>query len=177
MIRLIIARHGATTENELNICQGQEQGTLSEKGITENKELGKQLKQFPFQIIYSSPLHRALQTARAIHEHNSESRIITDNRLMERNLGVLQGKVYPPNYSESDLYEGMETIEAVAKRSASFLHEMASNHSNETIVLVSHGYIIKVMLSLIRGLPLYDFYKINLLQNSSYLIETAHQFP
>lgn len=175
MTRLIIARHGETIENGLNICQGQKHGTLSEKGIKENENLGVQLKQFSFQTIYSSPLNRALQTAQAIHKHNNSSRIITDERLMERNLGVLQGKVYPQLYFETDIYEDMETIESVAERSAAFLDEIRQNHNNETIVLVSHGYIIKVMLALLRNLPLAEFSKIKLMNNSSYTTESLNQ--
>lgn len=175
MNRLIIARHGETIENGLNICQGQEHGTLSEKGIRENEKLGVQLKQFSFQTIYSSPLNRALQTAQAIHKHNNSSLIITDERLMERNLGVLQGKAYPQPYFETDIYEDMETIESVAERSAAFLDEIRRNHRNETIVLVSHGYIIKVMLALLRNLPLTEFHKIKLMNNSSYTIEPLNQ--
>ena len=175
MNRLIIARHGETIENGLNICQGQHHGTLSEKGIRENEKLGVQLKQFSFQTIYSSPLRRALQTAQAIQKHNNDSRIITDERLMERNLGILQGKAYPEPYFETDMYEGMETIESVAERSANFLDEIKRNHSNETIVLVSHGYIIKVMLALLRNISLTEFYKINLMNNSSYTTESLNQ--
>jgi len=175
MNRLIIARHGETIENGLNICQGQDHGTLSEKGIRENEKLGEQLKQFSFQTIYSSPLRRALQTAQAIQKHNNDSRIITDERLMERNLGILQGKAYPEPYVETDMYEGMETIESVAERSANFLDEIKRNHSNETIVLVSHGYIIKVMLALLRNISLTEFYKINLMNNSSYTTESLNQ--
>lgn len=175
MNRLIIARHGETIENGLNICQGQDHGTLSEKGIRENEKLGVQLKQFSFQTIYSSPLRRALQTAQAIQKHNNDSRIITDERLMERNLGILQGKAYPEPYFEADMYEGMETIESVAERSADFLDEIKRNHGNETIVLVSHGYIIKVMLALLRNISLTEFYKINLMNNSSYTTESLNQ--
>jgi broad specificity phosphatase PhoE len=176
MKRLIIVRHGETIENELNICQGQEHGSLSEKGTRENEKLGLQLKQFSFQTIYSSPLNRALKTAETIQLHNPGSRIITDKRLMERHLGVLQGKTYPQPYLETDLYDRMETIESVAERINIFLTEINSNHFNEeTIVLVSHGYVIKVLLSLLRELPLNEFYKISLMSNSSYIAETFKQ--
>lgn len=176
MKRLIIVRHGETKENELNICQGQEHGTLSEKGTRENEKLGLELKQFSFQTIYSSPLRRAVKTAETIQLHNPGSWIITDNRLMERHLGVLQGQTYPRPYLETDLYERMETIESVAERITNFLAEINSKHFNEeTIVLVSHGYVIKVMLSLLRGLPVNEFYKISLMSNSSYAAEPLNQ--
>ncbi|MBK8140076.1 MAG: histidine phosphatase family protein [Chitinophagaceae bacterium] len=66
MITLIIARHGETIENGLNICQGQTHGILSETGIRQNEKLGAQLTKYQFQTIYSSPLNRAFQTAKTI---------------------------------------------------------------------------------------------------------------
>lgn len=168
MITLIIARHGETIENGLNICQGQTHGTLSKTGEKENELLGIQLRKFPFTTIYSSPLARAMQTAGAIQQHNPGSIIITDERLMERHLGVLQGKTYPTPYLESDLYEEMETVESMAERMNNFLSHIKQKHPGETIVLVSHGYIIKVLLSLLNNLPLRDFHKVNLMNNSGF---------
>lgn len=175
MNRLIIVRHGETVENELNICQGQDHGTLSEKGIKENEKLGQQMAEFSFQTIYSSPLNRALQTAQVIQKHKSSSRIIKDERLMERNLGILQGKAYPKRYAETDLYENMETIDAVSERVKSFLNDLKELHINETIVVVSHGYLIKVMFTLLRNMPLNQFYTVTLMNNSSYQTEILNQ--
>lgn len=169
MITLIIVRHGETIENGSGICQGQTDGTLSEKGIKENDELGKKLKQYNFQTIYSSPLGRALQTANAIQQNNPQSSIITDERLMERNLGILQGKPYPVPYFENDLYDGMETVESMTERMQSFLFDLKQINSNETIVMVSHGYVIKVLLSILNNMPVQDFYKVKLMVNSGFI--------
>lgn len=169
MITLIIARHGETIENGLNICQGQTHGTLSETGIKENELLGIALQKFSFSIIYSSPLARALHTAGTIRQYNPHSTIITDGRLMERHLGVLQGKKYPSPYLESDLYEGMETVESMADRMKLFLSHVKQKHPGETIVIVSHGYLIKVLLSLLNNLPPDDFHKVKLMNNSGFI--------
>lgn len=168
MITLIIARHGETIENGLNICQGQTPGTLSETGIKENELLGIALQKFSFNTIYSSPLARALHTATTIQQFNPHSTIITDGRLMERHLGVLQGKTYPTPYLESDLYEGMETVESMADRMKLFLSHVKQKHPGETIVIVSHGYLIKVLLSLLSNLPPADFHKVKLMNNSGF---------
>lgn len=169
MITLIIARHGETIENGLNICQGQTHGILSETGIRQNEKLGAQLTKYQFQTIYSSPLNRALHTAKTIQQHTPHSYLVTDDRLMERQLGILQGEKYPTPYLESDLYEGMETVESMADRMNKFLSDIKQRHPGETIVIVSHGYIIKVLLSLINNLPVRNFYKVKLMSNSGFI--------
>ena len=88
---------------------------------------------------------------------------------MERQLGILQGEKYPSPYLESDLYEGMETVESMAERMNKFLSNIKQKHPGETIVIVSHGYIIKVLLSLINNLPVRDFYKVKLMSNSGFI--------
>jgi probable phosphoglycerate mutase len=174
MINLVIARHGETVENGLNICQGQTDGTLSEKGKKDNEQLGIRLKQFAFQTIYTSTLNRAFETAGTIQLHNPIAIIKTDNRLVERNLGVLQGNPYPVPYIETDLYEGMETIKSIKERLHSFLSDIKSKHSGETVVLVSHGFVIKVLLTILRSIPTEDFHTIRLMSNSCYIEEMIH---
>ncbi len=168
MLTLIIVRHGETVENGLKIAQGQTDGTLTEKGKAENDALGKELQQFSFKTIYSSPLGRALQTAEAVHRHTPEATLTTDDRLMERHLGMLQGQHYPEGYKESDLHEGVESVQSMAERMSSFLSFIKQKHTNETIVMVSHGYVIKVLLSLINNWPVEDFHTVQLMGNSAY---------
>ncbi len=170
-MKLLIVRHGVTIENDSRIAQGQTHGTLSEKGMAENEELGRQLQEYFFTTIYSSPLNRALQTAQAIQRYNPHTHLVTDDRLMERHLGILQERPYPIPYSEADLYEGMETAESMAARLTPLLHEIKAKHPDETVVLVSHGYLIKVLLSILQGRSIEEFYTVTLMGNSSYSIE------
>lgn len=171
-MELIIVRHGITEENEAGIAQGQTDGTLSEKGIKENIQLGEQLKYKSFSCIYTSPLERAFQTARAIHAHHPETALLPEPRLMERHLGILQGQVYPVAYSEAALYEGMESVSAMEDRLLDFFSACRNKHRGETIVLVTHGYLIKVLLSLIHQWPVAEFHTVKLMNNSSFTIET-----
>lgn len=171
-MELIIVRHGITEENEAGIAQGQTDGTLSVKGLEENRLLGEQLKNKSFSCIFTSPLGRAYQTAMAIHCHHPAIPLIQDPRLMERHLGVLQGRAYPDSFSEAALYEGMETVTAMHERLLDFLSGCRNKHRQETIVLVSHGYLIKVLLSVMRHQPVEDFHTIQLMNNSSFILET-----
>jgi probable phosphoglycerate mutase len=170
-LKLIIVRHGVTIENKANIAQGQTDGMLSEQGKKENEHLAVQLKDLSFSCIYSSPLGRAWHTAMAIHQYHPVVPLIREDRLMERNLGVLQERPYPVPYSEEDVYEGMETAAAMAARLNEFLQEIKLKNKDETVVVVSHGYLIKVLLSILHGWPLEEFYKVKLMGNSAYSIE------
>jgi broad specificity phosphatase PhoE len=167
-LNLIIVRHGVTIENKANIAQGQTDGTLSEQGIRENEILGLQLKEASFSCIYSSPLGRAWHTAMAIHQYHPGIPLIREDRLKERNLGILQETPYPVPYAEEEVYEGMETAAAMAARLNEFLQEIKQKHKDETVVVVSHGYLIKVLLSIVHGWPVEEFYKVKLMDNSSY---------
>ena len=167
-MKLVIVRHGVTLENAANIAQGQTDGTLSEQGIKENESLAVQLKDYSFHCMYSSPLARAWQTAAAIHQYHPTVPLIREDRLRERHLGILQEKPYPVPYSEADLYEGMETAASMVERLNEFLQEIKQKHKDETVVVVSHGYLIKVLLSIVHGWPVEEFYKVKLMGNSAY---------
>lgn len=170
-MKLLLVRHGNTLENAANIAQGQTDGTLSEKGVHDNETLALQLKEKDFTCIYSSPLARAWQTATAIHRYHPAVPLIREDRLMERHLGILQGKPYPIHYAEDDVYEGMETAASMAARLTDFLTMIRQHHQGETVVLVSHGYLLKVLLSLLHGWPVDNFHEVQLMGNSSYSFE------
>ncbi len=170
-MKLLLIRHGVTLENAANIAQGQTDGTLSEQGLKENEVLALQLKDHSFSCIYSSPLGRAWQTATAIHQYHPDIPLIADDRLMERHLGILQGKSYPVPYAEADMYEGMETAASMAGRLIEFLNMLREQHAGETVALVSHGYLIKVLLSILHGWPVENFHQVSLMGNSSFSLE------
>ena len=90
---------------------------------------------------------------------------------MERHLGILQGNPYPVPYAEADVYEGMETAESMANRLTDFLTMIRDKHPGETVVLVSHGYLLKVLLSLLHGWPVDNFHEVQLMGNSSFSLE------
>ncbi len=170
-MQLLIIRHGNTLENAANIAQGQTDGTLSEQGLRDNEALALQLKEQQFTCIYSSPLARAWQTAVVIHQYHPTVPLILEDRLMERHLGILQGNPYPVPYAEADVYEGMETAESMANRLTDFLTMIRDKHPGETVVLVSHGYLLKVLLSLLHGWPVDNFHEVQLMGNSSFSLE------
>ena len=94
MAMLILVRHGQSIWNAENRFTGWTDVELSEKGIDEAKDAGRQLSHIKFGVIHTSDLIRAQRTAEIIMEINdSPEDAITkkDWRLNERHYGSLQG--------------------------------------------------------------------------------------
>ena len=96
-MKIYILRHGTTEWNNKRLIQGQTDIPLDEFGILMAKESGKGLntKGIKFDIVYSSPLSRAYETAKIILEsytlENNIPAIITDDRLKELSFGFMDG--------------------------------------------------------------------------------------
>ena len=65
---LYVIRHGETAWNKVRRLQGQTDIPLAEEGIRLAKETGIGMKDIPIDLVISSPLQRALQTADCITE-------------------------------------------------------------------------------------------------------------
>lgn len=153
-MKILAVRHGETEENVRHICQGQTPGTLSAKGRAEAEALGIQLAKEPIACCYTSDQRRALDTANLIlKSHEGEKLpLVLDKRLRERFFGSFEGKVFPPYSSEVIPMDEVETPEAIALRLRSFFSDIVPLHNAEdTIMIVSHGYTLRVLLAIFSG--------------------------
>jgi broad specificity phosphatase PhoE len=153
LMKLILIRHGETIENQTNICQGQNHGQLSQMGIKQAIYLKEELSKFKIDICFSSDLKRALDTSKIISISNG-FQIIPDSRLRERNLGQLQGKEFPENWDSLAPLSGAETVVSMTSRIENFLNEIKIKYSNNTILIVSHGITITILISVCTGMNL-----------------------
>lgn len=93
---VILARHGETDWNELDILQGRANTTLNDVGITQMENLGASWQKnidLDVNVVYSSPLLRARQSAEILCKYLpiDFSEIILDDNLQEMGLGILTG--------------------------------------------------------------------------------------
>ncbi len=174
MLNLIIVRHGQTIENKLRICQGQTEGILSEEGKVQNKTLAKHLKNHKIDTIYTSPLKRAVETGNEILKYHNDIKMITDGRLIERNMGILQGNKFPDDFDVTNDYKGMESILEVRKRLKLLITNLIENHTNQTILLVSHGITIKVLFTLLLKISVENITNIDLMKNSKFTVFSVY---
>ena len=163
---LLIARHGETEWNAEGRIQGHTDIGLSEKGAEQARSLGQRLADRQIDVAYSSDLKRTSETAKLA----LGGRDITLNetpRLREYNKGIFEGMTlseiqekFPaeyPKYLEKDLSyapEGGETTRDVSTRMASIFSEIKANHLDETVLVVSHGGVLRAAMVSLLGMPL-----------------------
>ncbi|MCX6582526.1 MAG: histidine phosphatase family protein [Candidatus Aminicenantes bacterium] len=74
---IVLVRHGSTVHNENNVWQGRSDSSLNEKGRKEAELLALELKDEAFDMVFHSPMKRALETAEIIAKnHNAAFKAI-----------------------------------------------------------------------------------------------------
>lgn len=148
MTTIYLLRHGETEWNRLTKLQGRKDIELSDTGRIQARHVAEYFLNITPDVIYSSPLKRAYETAEIIVDINNLPKPIVVNDLMERDYGLAEGytalerKVLYPDGK----YPEMEDTESVCKRMIEALSLIASNNHDKTIVIVSHGSAINAVL-------------------------------
>ncbi len=151
-MRVYAARHGQTQWNaEDKIC-GSTDLPLNEKGFAQAKKLAEIAAGYGIDLIVSSPLLRARQTAAAIAEACG-ALVVIEERLREQDFGSFEGKSRKdPQYQFNRLqfagkYPGGESTMQVAARVYGVLDELKEKYGNRTVLLVCHGCVCRVIRS------------------------------
>ncbi len=160
MSNYYIIRHGQTKANLNGILQGHLNVPLSEYGKNQAEITGKALSTMKIDAIYSSDLIRAKDTAMAIAKYHN-CKLILDKRLREAYCGIMQGKtisqcreLYKEYYKavahdpiNTSRPGGGESNKDMYERAVRALYHIQNNCSGTNIVIVSHGGIIRCLLS------------------------------
>lgn len=133
--------HGTTTDNEKSISSGWKDVELSELGIRQSKELLQKIAGKHFDVVFTSDLKRAIDSAKITW--GDTCKIVKDDRLRECNYGDYNGS--PSEQvellQEKSIYTPMpngESYEDVKKRIASFLKDLKKNYDGKNIAIVAH---------------------------------------
>ncbi len=198
MLNIYLTRHGQDEDNVRGILNGRRNEKLTEKGITQAQELANHIKSsnLIFSAVYSSPLERALKTAKIITAALMlEYPIILDN-LIERDFGIMTGRLAAdietlcaPNLLKTETINyflsprGAETFPDLIIRAHKILTEIKKRHQEGNILLVTHGDIGKMIYAAYYNLSWEDVIKQFHFGNSDLLIlspdskrEDAHFF-
>ncbi|HHT7235310.1 histidine phosphatase family protein [Bacillus hominis] len=148
MTEICLVRHGQTDWNFQEIIQGREDIPLNEVGKKQASQSAAALQAESWDIIISSPLIRAQETAKEIAGAIGLPSILLDERFMERNFGEASGK---PVAAVRELItegnvEGMEQDEEIVERCFTALQEVAAAHGDKRIIIVAHSHAIKAIL-------------------------------
>ena len=171
-MELFIVRHGKTIWNAKNKLQGQTDIELNEDGERSAAELGDMLSHTTIDLIYSSPLKRAIKTAQLISGQRNIP-IITDERLKEISFGDKEGTTTAEWFSDDSPYRFFfdkpelyktppngESFESVLQRTKEFIQAEIEPkyHDCERIMIVAHGALNKGLMSYIQNHDLANYW-------------------
>ena len=153
-------RHGETEDNVKGISTGRSDIELNNNGLNQAKQTAQKLKDIKFDIAFCSPLKRARQTLQEIIKFHPNLQVIFDERVTERDYGVLTGYQekqftfnrwdYNGNYDD---YKGMESPAKIYNRAKTFYDDIKQTYANKTILLVGHGGFGRATWCYFNGLP------------------------
>ena len=149
-------RHGTTVWNEKKIIQGRSNNKLSSYGKELTKERALEFANTNFDIIYSSPLMRTMQTANLMNKFH-KVKIIKDERLNELDQGIFVKRLKTTltekekqQRAKRDKSCGMESYKQVVDRASSFLRDL-KNSNYENILIITHNAVASFLGQLISG--------------------------
>ena len=171
-MKIIVLRHEKTDYNIEGKVQGLIDIPLHKLGIASCQKLRDDLKKFSIDYVISSPLKRARQTATLV----SDAPLFLDDRLIERNLGLYEGKdksLYDSclyaDYDLNSTQNGVESVRDVLERIFDFLDEIVKDN-DKTVLLVSHGGIIKFIPYYFSELPKHGILNAYTIDNGEYFV-------
>ena len=177
-MKLILTRHGETEENIAEIMQGHLPGKLSEKGKTQAKKLAQRLKDEKIDAIYCSNLARAVDSAKEIIVFHKNIPLRLVKELRERNHGEFEGKKRS-QLTEKDVSQFRSITEApkngeswlqVYERAQMFLDKLLHKYKNQTVLLVSHGGLVRTLICVIKNQPPDEIFNIDKIINTGITI-------
>jgi len=174
LTRIIVVRHGQTAwnEGEGERFRGRAGLELDDKGIRQARATAARLAQWEAAAIYSSPLKRALSTANILAEP-LKLQVQPVEGLIDIDYGRWQGlSLKEAAEDDSKLYELWlksphlvtfpqgESLEQVQKRVVSAVESLVPQHPGQSIVLVSHKVVCKVLFCSLLGLDTSHFWQL-----------------
>ena len=163
MTEIYLTRHGQTLWNLEKRLQGQGDSPLTDKGIKGAKLLGKRLEEIELDVIYTSPIKWALETAKLIKGERNIT-LIEEKGLMEINFGDYEGHTEEEmlgigkGQEISKIFNGEmdvvppkgESLRMVYSRVKDTLDEILSREKGKKILIVTHGTTLKTIVSYFR---------------------------
>lgn len=163
-MKIYVVRHCTTEYSAKKIYCGSTDIPLSERGKEEAERLTAIAQTYDFDLVFSSPLLRARETARAI-VGKKKIPILYDARLKERDFGDFEetdcaredGKICRYNFAKK--YPNGESNLQVAARIYAFLDEIKEKYAGKDLFLVSHGSACRIIRTYFTEMTDEEFYR------------------
>jgi len=142
-------RHGQTDWNINFLLQGVTDIPMNSTGIEQVRSAARALNKDDWDMILTSPLGRARETAEIIAQHLGFADIQQQDLLIERSFGEAEGLAYEQwksRYSNLDEIPGGESKSELVSRSQLLLDTFSATYPGKRILAVSHGALIRTLL-------------------------------
>lgn len=156
-MRLILVRHGYTDDLKNNIVQGHRPTPLNRQGVHQAKRVAEYLRRYKIHRIYTSDSRRASQTAAYIVRHHPHLELTAWPLLREKAGGVFEGRsmTYARRRLRRNFHSyrhrppGGESWSDLFRRGVKTIQRFRRLHPRRTVLIVSHGGMIRSMLTYI----------------------------
>lgn len=164
MTEYILVRHGQTNWNKEGKYTGQSDIPLNDTGRKQASDRSAEILAMEPDIIFSSDLQRAVETAEIIRASEASIPLVMDKRLREIHQGEWEGlhereikKRFESEFSRrrddplATAPPGGETIREVYQRVLDFLRDTQSKHNGKRILVVAHGVVLAIIDLISQG--------------------------
>lgn len=168
---ILLVRHGATPTTG-QVLPGRAPGLrLSEAGEKQAREVADRLDGLPLAAVYSSPLERAVDTARPTGERFGLAAAVRED-LVECDFGEWTGQQLTElnklpewktvqNAPSEFRFPGGESFTEMQERMVTALDDLVARHRGEVIACFSHADPLKTAIAHLSGTPLDSFQRIS----------------
>lgn len=189
MGKLYLVRHGESEWNILSKVQGQSNTNLTSVGREQAKKVAKRLVEEKIDIIFSSDLNRALDTARIIGK-TFGLEVNTFEELREIKFGIWEGLttqeivdkytkehlIWMKEPHNLNLPEAEKLID-LQERLLRIVNTIMKDNKDKNILIVSHGASIKALILGILGIDISFYNKLTISNTSLSIIEYRDYSP
>ena len=146
-----LLRHGQTDWNINFLLQGVTDIPMNQTGIEQVKLAAQAIRAEDWDVVLTSPLSRARQTAEIIASQHGYNEIIEQELLIERSFGEAEGlshEQWRAKYSNLDVIPGGESRTQLAERSMLLLETISQELAGKRVLAISHGALIRALIAI-----------------------------
>jgi broad specificity phosphatase PhoE len=182
---IFLARHGESDWNAANRFQGHSDRPLTDLGLRQAEALAEAVEAEHVEAIYSSPLIRALETAKIVAARTGIE-VVEDEDLREVDTGGWSGlsrqevqERFPDGFerwiSGGTGWEDGESYEDMAARSLEAVRRIAEAHPGGRVLVISHGGPIRAIQAAANGMDIHTYRRLKPVEPNARLSAVAIQ--
>jgi uncharacterized phosphatase len=144
-------RHGQTDWNINFLLQGITDIPMNATGFEQVKLAAKALNKDDWDIVLTSPLTRARQTAEIISDELGFDQVLEETLLIERSFGEAEGlshEQWKTKFANLDEIPGGESKTQLLTRSQLLLDSVSEKFAGKRVLAISHGALIRTLIAI-----------------------------